>query len=426
MTDVAHARLDFCTSVPHRCASLLLRSPFFLFVIAFGIRATIIFATHSYNNVERAEVFWVASSLAQHGTFADAFGPGTGFTAHLSPAYPALLSLVYRVFGMGVWGNMAQEVLSSIFASLMYAALPLLSASFGLSRKVGGLAGLIGGLLPVNFWAETKGSAEYALAGFVLVLFCILIAIAWRFRDFSPRSALLTGVVSGVALLVSGGLSSIVFSTLCIGFLLSSKYWAKHYLIWALIVLFSTTLCLAPWALRNRLDLGGYVWLRSNLGLELFISNNDSAVANLDDNFASGWFQRSHPYPSSVERVRVLQMGELAYEHEKLQQALHWISTHPSRFTSLSLQRVFYFWFPPMKRLSQALLMGVFSIGAFVGTIQLLRYRNPVGWLCLGILTAYPSIYYFVESSARYRGPLDALLVFLTVYGVLSVFSSSV
>jgi len=145
MTDVAHARLDSSRTYPRRCTSLLLRSPFFLLVIAFVIRVTIILATHSYTNVERAEVLWVASSLAQHGTFADAFGPGTGF-----------------------------------------------------------------------------------------------------------------------------------------------------------------------------------------------------------------------------------------------------------------------------------------SIGAFVGTIQLLRYRNPVGWLCLAILTAYPSIYYFVESSARYRGPLDALLVFLTVYGVLSVFSSSV
>jgi hypothetical protein len=92
----------------------------------------------------------------------------------------------------------------------------------------------------------------------------------------------------------------------------------------------ATTLCL-PWALRNRLKLGGHVWLRSNCGLELFISNNDAAVANLDDNFASGWFQKSHPYPSAVERAIVSQVGELAYEHQKLQQALHWISIHPLR-----------------------------------------------------------------------------------------------
>lgn len=422
MTNVLLAKLDVRTRTALGRASVVLQSPLFLFATAFGVRLTMILATHSYRNVERAEVFWVASSLAQHGTFADAYGPCTGFTAHLSPVYPILLSLVYRVFGMGIGGDMAQEVLSSILASAMYATLPLLSVSFGLSREVGALAGFVGGLLPVNFWAETKGSAEYALAGLVLALFCMLIARAWHFGDFSVGSAVLTGLVSGLALLISGGFSSIVLSTLCIGLWLFSKSSAKHYFIWAVIALLSATLCLTPWAVRNRLKLGGYVWLRSNLGLELFISNNDSAAANLDDNFASGWFQKSHPYPSAVERARVAQVGELAYEHQRLRQALHWIRLHPSRFTVLSLQRLYYFWFPRMRRWPQALLMGIFSIGGFVGGIQLLRRRNPSGWLCLGILLAYPLIYYFVESSARYRGPLDALLVFLTVYGIMSVF----
>jgi hypothetical protein len=422
MTNGAFSKRDVRTGAGFWRALEVCRAPLFLFAIAFGVRLAIILATHSYQHVERAEVFWVASSLAQHGTFADAYGPGTGFTAHLSPAYPILLSLVYRIFGTGVGGDVAQEVLSSMFASLTYATLPLLSVSFGVSREVGALAGFIGGLFPVNFWAETKGSAEYALAGFILVLFCVFIARAWYFTDFSLKSALLTGLVSGLALLVSGGFSSIVLSTLCIGLWLFSKSSARRYFIWALIVLLATTLCLAPWALRNRLKLGGYVWLRSNFGLELFISNNDAAVANLDDNFASGWFQKSHPYPSAVERAIVAQVGELAYEHQKLQQALHWISIHPLRFTILSLQRLFYFWFPRMRRWPQSFLMGIFSIGAFVGSIQLLRRGNASGWLCFGILTAYPLIYYFVESSARYRGPLDALLVFLTIYGIMSMF----
>jgi hypothetical protein len=88
-------------------ALVLIRSPLFVFAVAFAVRMVLIFATHSYRDAELSEVVRVATSLAQHGTFADAFGPGTGPTAHVSPAYPILLSLIFRAFGTGASGELA-------------------------------------------------------------------------------------------------------------------------------------------------------------------------------------------------------------------------------------------------------------------------------------------------------------------------------
>src|ERR1700722_3832284 len=178
----------------------LFRSPFFALAISFCIRLAIILATKSYLQIEHTEIVRVATSLAQHGTFADAFGPHTGPTAHVSPIYPILLSGIFRVFGTGTAGEIAQEVFSSLIASLTYAGLPLLSAAAGFDPLLGGVAGILGGMLPVNYWSETKGSFEAALAGFMLMILCIATLRSWRLQNLSAASAVALGMICGIAL----------------------------------------------------------------------------------------------------------------------------------------------------------------------------------------------------------------------------------
>ena len=77
-----------------------------IFVLALLVRLIIIFTTKTYRIIEHTEVINVATSLATHGTFADAYG-ATGPTAHTSPLYPILLSLIFRLFGTGVPGELS-------------------------------------------------------------------------------------------------------------------------------------------------------------------------------------------------------------------------------------------------------------------------------------------------------------------------------
>jgi len=394
----------------------LLTSPLFIFAIALGTRLTIIYATKSYLQIEYTEIVRVATSLATHGTFADAFGPGTGSTAHVSPLYPMLLSLIFRIFGTGLAGEIAQEIFSSVIASLTYAGLPLLSSAAGVGPLVGGLAGILGGILPVNFWSETKGSFEASLAGLLLMAFCLAALRTWRSENFSLRSSVTVGLVSGFALLASPSIAPVIATVLVVGFFLFGANAAKQYGRFALMVAFCVGLCLSPWTIRNYFALGGAVWSRSGLGLELCISNNDIAAANWLDNIDSGWFQRSHPYFSAQERSQRRSLGELAYNRAKMQEAMRWIIAHPRHFTELCLQHFYYFWFPGRKRPAQWILMALFAIGGFLGLIQMFRERNRAAWIFLAVLGTYPLVYYLVESFARYRSPIDWLLVFLTTF----------
>ncbi|MEZ5366570.1 MAG: hypothetical protein R2748_30585 [Bryobacterales bacterium] len=69
-----------------------------IFALAFGVRAGIVLARGDYRVIERTEVVLVAASLADHGAFANAYAGESGATAHASPLYPLLLSVVFAPF----------------------------------------------------------------------------------------------------------------------------------------------------------------------------------------------------------------------------------------------------------------------------------------------------------------------------------------
>jgi 4-amino-4-deoxy-L-arabinose transferase-like glycosyltransferase len=169
-----------------------------IFLLALTVRVALIFAIGSYQRPERTEVVKIAIKLAENGEFADAYGPGTGPTAHTSPLYPLLLSCVFRLFGTGQAGELGQEILSSLIGSLACALLPYLALAFHLGRTTGVWAGLCAALLPVNFWAETKGSFESALSELALVVICLYFALAWERERFSLREACAGGVMRGL------------------------------------------------------------------------------------------------------------------------------------------------------------------------------------------------------------------------------------
>src|SRR5262249_43361897 len=68
----------------------------------------------------------VAAALAKGKGFCDAFGAGTGPTAHVSPLYPLLLSGVYRWFGTyeTATGRLAQKCLAVFVATIAVLCIP--------------------------------------------------------------------------------------------------------------------------------------------------------------------------------------------------------------------------------------------------------------------------------------------------------------
>jgi hypothetical protein len=142
-------------------------------------------------------------------------------------------------------------------------------------------------------------------------------------------------------------------------------------------------LCCLPCTIRNYAVVHAFIPLRSSVGLQLWLGNNDQ----YRDTFP-GYL---HPIDNSAERAKYVQMGEVAYMQEKQHQAIHWIVSHPSRELKLFKDRFIATWAGtphPLKdflRTPSFLIRSVFicnvlaALGALLGTILLYADRNTAG-----------------------------------------------
>ena len=140
------------------------------------------------------------------------------------------------------------------------------------------------------------------------------------------------------------------------------------------------------------------------------------ANATAEENVRTRWCAVEHPTLSEVERQKVRALGELRYHAEKRAQALQWIRSNPRRFMRLSLERMGYFWFPPMLRWWQTAFEAMITLGGLGGLIVLARRRNDAFWAIGAIFTSYSAIYMIIQVSPRYRFPVEPFLLLLSCY----------
>ena len=369
-----------------------------IFLIAFSFRfsSTLRHRPDPDNVYEPTKV---ALSLANHGSFADPFLIPTGPTAHVAPAFPLILSIVYRMFGDGVAGETAKRFLSCFISSLQYALMPWLAGVFGLPRSVGLAAALFGAVLPLQRYAESASSWE---SPWVAVLLMFLAAMTSARRVHAWFRVIWYGAVWGLALLFAPTLASVY-----VGF-----FWLlrKHWRAIAISVLI-TMLCLAPWAYRNKRQLGSWIWLTDNLGLELSISNDAGSASRMDANLTAGYFDHFHPSRSEVEALKVRQLGEVEYNRRRFAQALHWIADHPIQFCKLTAARAFYFWFP-------GIYLALVTLLAFAGLFHTFRTEPKTAAILAAIWIAYPLIFYIVQFDRRYRHPIEWSILLMAAQGI--------
>jgi hypothetical protein len=354
----------------------------------------------------------IAISLATTGRYADAYGPGTGPTAHAAPLHPLLLSVLFKVLGTGTHGMLALGILASIESSLAFALLPALAAASRLRLACGALAGVGGAVLPVNFWNQTNGSFEAPLTAVMLVFLCLLLCRIWAAESFTTLEGMAFGLAVGVGCLTSPVLIPVVAAwsvTTAVRFRLRLRRVLTFLAVSALCCL----ALLSPWAIRNYRTLGALIWTRSNLGLELQISNNDLMTASLERNLRMPEYKLFHPYSGAAERAKVKALGEVAYQDAKRREALAWIGSHKQRFVALTAERFRLFWFPPMQRPWQTVFEAALTIVALSGLALMSRERCASAWIFAGAMAMYPAVYYVIQASPRYRLPLESVLFLL-------------
>jgi dolichyl-phosphate-mannose-protein mannosyltransferase len=366
----------------------------------------------------------IGSSLVKGKGFSSPFGGDTGPTAWLTPVYPLLVAVVFRVFGIFTNASFfALVFLNSLFSSAVCIAI------FYAGKRIGGLGVAAGAawlwalfpnaiMVPFEWVWDTSLSA---LLGATILWATLEVADSQRLRDWCGY-----GLLWGFTLMTNPSLGSLL------PFLLG---WAAFHAQRknnlriakpALAAAGIAILCCVPWTVRNYVQFHRLVPLRSNFPLELYIGNNG--------NYAT----RQYVWPPRItkegELLRYFKMGETAFMDEEKRKALEFMRAHPAVVVELSWERFMKFWIgllDPVKNflatdepLVRVLLVCNFvaAIGALAGIVVLLRRRSPYFFAAAAYPVVYPWLYYITHTNLRYRHPIDPVVLLLLAVAVSGLF----
>jgi 4-amino-4-deoxy-L-arabinose transferase-like glycosyltransferase len=412
-----------------------LRSPARIVLLALLLRIVLVIPSHlsilkpandHYPANDHFRFGWemgrVARSIATGEGFSSPYGDSTGPTAALPPAYPYLLSGVFKLCGVySETSAIVILILDSLFSSLTCWTIFLIAEGmFG--QGVAEWAGWTWAFLPSAVYLSIKSVWETTLTTFLVSLALLL---ALRLKPMSPLWAWL-GFGSICALATLSSSVAVLVSPMLLAWPLLRCPWdtVKSLRgIGAAVLVF--LLILSPWVVRNYVAFHRLILLRSNFGLELHIGNNPEANGMQ--------VLRLHPAHNAKELEEYRGKGELAYMSSKEHAALQFIASHPKTVALLTLKRVAYWWAvgpsvsggSPLKGGSEAAELLGYSLLSFLAVLGLgiaIRNRKEGVLLFAALLLLYPLVYYGTLVHFRYRHPLEPIMVILSIYALQRVF----
>jgi hypothetical protein len=361
------------------------------------------------------EVERIALNLASTGEFANPYAAPTGTTAHNPPGLPFVFSLLFRTFGDGSVGFTAKVLLVVICYGLLYGLLPTAAASIGLPVQAGVLAGLIGAIIPFRRAGELYLGWEEPIAALFLMALLILTLRA-RAGRLPFVAAAGYGALWGVTFHFAPALLPVFLAFLL--FMIWRPVARRRSVQWCAVAVLTCMAVILPWTLRNHRQLGAWMFMRSNFGLELRVSYNDFVSAAAVHN--NDIYNLFHPgFNADIARELAAE-GEVAFHRRSMGEAIAWIRENPSRTANLILLRFVAFWAgPPVNSLTTYATIAV-TIAGFAGLILLLRRHHYVGALFGLVWLSYPALYYLIQANPRYRAPIDWTVLLAAAFATLA------
>ena len=366
----------------------------------------------------------IAHSLATGQGFASPFRVNTGPTAWMPPVYPVLLAAIFQIFGPYTFNSFLAAALVNIFCATL-ACIPIFFAG----KRIAGLsaastAAWLWAIFPNAILIPVESMWDASLSALlVATIFWATIALAksQRFRNWAAY-----GFLWGFTLLTNATLMALL--PLLLAWLAYSAHKQNRKCLGNLALSVAIVLlCCAPWTIRNYKVFHTFVPLRSGLGLQLWLGNND----NTQDIFRA----ERHPIYDAAERAQYIQTGEVAYMHEKQTTAVHYMLSHPARETHLVTRRIISFWSggtpTPLKDFLNVdstwfrfvLLFNLLAAsGALLGAIFLIRRGSPFWFPAAIFPLVFPWAYYLSLVLPRYRLPIDPVILLLTAIALESLF----
>jgi len=364
------------------------------------------------------EIGRVARSIAEGHGFGSPFHGNTGLTAWLAPVYPYILAGVFRVFGTYTHASgIAILTFNSLCAALT--AIPVYYiAERTLGARLARWSAWLWALLPVFYWTAVRWAWETSFS--TLLLMCVLL-LTLKLEQSDWRAWFAWGLLWGVIALTNPSLLSMAPFALLWGIVRARK---PRYGILAIVVAVVT---IAPWLARNRQTFGEWVFVRANFGAELSMGNSEQARGI--------WMGWTDPPLNDNELARYRRLGELKYVAQRKKEAIAFIRQRPEFFLNLSVRRFLLFWvgvpedfsedMTPRDVLPQWPQVALATL-AFLGLAGLLGRRRVEAWFFAPALLVYPALYYITFPDARYRHPIEPLMLMLAVYTVSKSLKTSV
>jgi 4-amino-4-deoxy-L-arabinose transferase-like glycosyltransferase len=399
-------------------------------VLALVLRLALVLATPHYVPPARddpSDFDRVAVSLADHGRLPNSVGTARGGpTAFRPPLFPMALAAVYRVVGTASgparWeaGRLLEALLGAVAVGLIF-----LIARRLWRPLVASVAGVIAAVYPPLVMA---GSSLMSESLFIpLVLGAVLTSLVHRESSHRWRYAVLTGVLIGLASLTRG--NGVVLLAPIIFLVWTGR--PRHTLHAArapATVIVATLLTLAPWAIRNAIELHALVPLTSETGYALAGTYNAEAQATRSlwrPPFADE-LQIWRQAPGANEAVVSSRLTSIAVRYVKshpvsLLRTAYWNSVRLLNLTGPGIEVALApIWGYPkwLAELSVYAFWIVAVLALLAAVSGAARRAPPALWGCpLAILlSAVPFL-----GLTRYRLPADPFFVLLAAAGVLSL-----
>ena len=414
----------------------VLATALWMFGLALALRVAALFALHSGDKIVGKDAWsWgyeaacTARSLASGDGWAGQWNRaeppwnlGSGATGWLPPLYPALIALLMTCFGgLSVAMATALFLVQCVLSAATCLALWGLGAALG-EPRVGRIAGFVLALAPSAIWNASATVWDTTCVAFGITAF---LYVLFRFgRAPSLLASAAIGAAFGVLLLLNPAPAS-MFPVAVLALVARVPTWSAR---WRTALAFAAAaflVCL-PWLARNRRAVGAFS-LRTNLGIEMRVGNND---------LARGYPVMSvHPSTNGDEFRRYRSIGEAAYARESMSRAMDWMSAHPVRFVLLTQHRAQLFWVGEPPTIDPRVEPGVIAardpkswikwiahaaagLACLAGAWRFARERIEGRYL-LAVLMLFPAPYYLTHTMERYRFPIEPLIVFTAVWLVV-------
>jgi len=369
--------------------------------------------------VDKSDRF--ATTLVDHGTFG--FLPGVP-SAYTQPLYGWFLAGLYWPFGRSWLAVGIAQILIAVITALVVFAIGARLRSPG----VGLVAATIATLHPYVVWHDVHLNRE-VLDGLALALLALCALAAYERRSLPLAAA--TGAIAGVAIL---GNARLLLLPIAIAVYVAWRSPFGQALTAAALVIGMAAVVVAPWVVRNKVQVGCYAITTDSRAL--WKANNENTRGVLDH---GGWIDDvpalpgAPPWPEYAADLTLAGKPTTVDECAQMRLYRHEVvdfwREHPGEKGLLALQATRMLWSPVPResdesgsgtaRLARKTIEPAFVIALYTLAVVGL-FVAPLHFVGLALLmVGYNTVAAMVfAGTARYRAPWDFLLAILAAFAL--------